>query len=165
MARSDSSTSTEESDDQEESIVTKRSYDCTFCKRGFTNARALGGHMNIHRKERTNYKAKQGTPNSSPFVPVVSNQTSTYYNYCVLEPPMNYNDMYLQPSITNPRNSPPTFQYDFLNTNSQALLGNNLSLQIGSGHDSNDHAWRGMEKDGEGVDLELRLGHDSYSNY
>lgn len=166
MARSDSTTSTEESDDQEESIVTnKRSYDCTFCKRGFTNARALGGHMNIHRKERTNYKAKQSTPNSSPFVPLVSNQPSTYYNCCILEPPMNY-DMYIQPSITNPRDSPPTFQYDFLDTNSQSLLGNNLSLQIGSGHhEGNDHVWRGMEKDGEGVDLELRLGHDSYSSY
>ncbi|KMZ75359.1 hypothetical protein ZOSMA_116G00860 [Zostera marina] len=29
-----------------------RSYDCVFCKRGFTNAQALGGHMNIHRRHR-----------------------------------------------------------------------------------------------------------------
>jgi hypothetical protein len=28
-------------------------YECCFCKRGFTNAQALGGHMNIHRKERS----------------------------------------------------------------------------------------------------------------
>ncbi|KAG8376938.1 hypothetical protein BUALT_Bualt09G0116100 [Buddleja alternifolia] len=28
------------------------SYRCTFCKRGFSNAQALGGHMNIHRKDR-----------------------------------------------------------------------------------------------------------------
>ncbi|XP_019191265.1 PREDICTED: uncharacterized protein LOC109185769 [Ipomoea nil] len=34
-----------------------RSYECTFCKRGFTNAQALGGHMNIHRKDKL--KAKQ----------------------------------------------------------------------------------------------------------
>jgi len=159
-------TSSEDSDEQEvqdECIVTKRSYDCTFCKRGFTNARALGGHMNIHRKERTNYKAKQGTPNSSPFVPaVVSSQPSTYY--CILEPPRNY-DMYHQTSKTNPRNPPPTFQYDFLNTSSQSLLGTNLSLQIGSSHEGDGQVWRGIEKDGEGVDLELRLGHDSYSNY
>ncbi|CAJ2673802.1 transcriptional regulator TAC1-like [Trifolium pratense] len=157
-------TSSEESDEQvvqDESIETKRSYDCTFCKRGFTNARALGGHMNIHRKERTNYKTKQGTQNSSPFVPIVSSQPSTYY--CILESPRNY-DMYLQPSKANP--SPPSFfQYDFLNTNSQSMMGTNLSLQIGSSHEGNDHVWRGIGKDGEGVDLELRLGHDSYSNY
>ncbi|XP_058215210.1 transcriptional regulator TAC1-like [Rhododendron vialii] len=33
-----------------------RSYTCTFCKRGFSNAQALGGHMNIHRKDRAKLK-------------------------------------------------------------------------------------------------------------
>lgn len=33
-------------------------YECSFCKRGFTNAQALGGHMNIHRKDRG---SKSGT--------------------------------------------------------------------------------------------------------
>lgn len=31
---------------------TRPSYTCTFCKRGFSNAQALGGHMNVHRKDR-----------------------------------------------------------------------------------------------------------------
>ena len=31
---------------------TKRSQECTFCKRGLTNAQASGGHMNIHRNDR-----------------------------------------------------------------------------------------------------------------
>ncbi|KAG6488516.1 probable transcriptional regulator RABBIT EARS [Zingiber officinale] len=30
-----------------------RSFDCTFCKRGFSNAQALGGHMNLHRKDKS----------------------------------------------------------------------------------------------------------------
>ncbi|KAK9057783.1 hypothetical protein SSX86_022621 [Deinandra increscens subsp. villosa] len=29
-----------------------RSYTCSFCKRGFSNAQALGGHMNVHRRDR-----------------------------------------------------------------------------------------------------------------
>ncbi|PKU72810.1 uncharacterized protein LOC110096058 [Dendrobium catenatum] len=33
-----------------------RSYECNFCKRGFSNAQALGGHMNIHRKDRAKMK-------------------------------------------------------------------------------------------------------------
>ncbi|XP_004497834.1 zinc finger protein 11-like [Cicer arietinum] len=162
MARS-KTTSSEESDEQE--VQTKRSYDCTFCKRGFTNARALGGHMNIHRKERTNYEANQTTHNfmcSSSFVPIVSRQPSTYY--CLLEPTRNY-DMYIHPSTTNPRNPSPDFQYDFLNTSTESLMETNLSLQIGSSNECNDQVWRGTEKDGEGVNLELRLGHSSYSNY
>ncbi|KAK3003083.1 hypothetical protein RJ639_019083 [Escallonia herrerae] len=33
-----------------------RSYECIFCKRGFSNAQALGGHMNIHRKDKVKLK-------------------------------------------------------------------------------------------------------------
>ncbi|KAI4377969.1 hypothetical protein MLD38_015519 [Melastoma candidum] len=29
-----------------------RSYKCTFCRRVFQSAQALGGHMNVHRRER-----------------------------------------------------------------------------------------------------------------
>ncbi|CAA0842847.1 C2H2 and C2HC zinc fingers superfamily protein [Striga hermonthica] len=29
-----------------------KTYGCTFCKRKFSNAQALGGHMNVHRKDR-----------------------------------------------------------------------------------------------------------------
>ncbi|XP_030516576.1 transcriptional regulator TAC1-like [Rhodamnia argentea] len=29
-----------------------KSFTCAFCKRGFSNAQALGGHMNIHRRDR-----------------------------------------------------------------------------------------------------------------
>lgn len=33
-----------------------RLYKCTFCERGFSNAQALGGHMNIHRRDRARMK-------------------------------------------------------------------------------------------------------------
>ncbi|KAI3460946.1 hypothetical protein Pfo_017609 [Paulownia fortunei] len=33
-----------------------RSYECEFCKRGFNTAQALGGHMNIHRRDRARNK-------------------------------------------------------------------------------------------------------------
>lgn len=33
-----------------------RSYKCSFCKKGFSNAQALGGHMNIHRRDRAKLK-------------------------------------------------------------------------------------------------------------
>ncbi|XP_027345184.1 zinc finger protein 2-like [Abrus precatorius] len=41
------------------SQVTSKSYECNFCKRGFSNAQALGGHMNIHRKDKAKLKQQQ----------------------------------------------------------------------------------------------------------
>ncbi|XP_028775672.1 probable transcriptional regulator RABBIT EARS [Neltuma alba] len=57
MESEDQATSSETnpSDEQGGSQVT-RSYECTFCKRGFSNAQALGGHMNIHRKDKAKLK-------------------------------------------------------------------------------------------------------------
>ncbi|XP_047306884.1 transcriptional regulator TAC1-like [Impatiens glandulifera] len=37
----------------------EKPYRCSFCKRGFPNAQALGGHMNIHRKERAKLREDQ----------------------------------------------------------------------------------------------------------
>ncbi|GMH10173.1 hypothetical protein Nepgr_012014 [Nepenthes gracilis] len=37
------------------------SYTCYFCKKGFSNAQALGGHMNIHRRDRA--KLRQSSSN------------------------------------------------------------------------------------------------------
>ncbi|GAB4831837.1 hypothetical protein Ancab_005851 [Ancistrocladus abbreviatus] len=38
-----------------------RSYSCSFCKREFRSAQALGGHMNVHRRDRA--LLKQNPPN------------------------------------------------------------------------------------------------------
>ena len=39
-------------DDNDDDEGTRQPYKCTFCRRGFPTAQALGGHMNIHRKDR-----------------------------------------------------------------------------------------------------------------
>ncbi|CAA3019032.1 transcriptional regulator TAC1-like, partial [Olea europaea subsp. europaea] len=41
-----------------------RSYECTFCKKGFSNPQALGGHMNIHRKDKAKLKQSSGDQKS-----------------------------------------------------------------------------------------------------
>lgn len=38
----------------------QRQYTCSFCRREFKSAQALGGHMNIHRRERAGLR--QNTP-------------------------------------------------------------------------------------------------------
>ncbi|MCL7039472.1 hypothetical protein MKW94_008306 [Papaver nudicaule] len=39
-----------------------RSYSCNFCRREFRSAQALGGHMNVHRRDRA--RLKQSSPTS-----------------------------------------------------------------------------------------------------
>jgi hypothetical protein len=63
---------------QEEESRQARMYDCTFCKRGFSNAQALGGHMNIHRKD----KAKlHQTPANSNQIPIIDERSSNVYSW------------------------------------------------------------------------------------
>lgn len=52
MEDTSKSSSSEESEQNYDHTGPGRSYECVFCKRGFTTAQALGGHMNIHRKDR-----------------------------------------------------------------------------------------------------------------
>lgn len=164
------------------STTAKRSYECTFCKRGFTNAQALGGHMNIHRKDRA--KAKQivsGTSslNSNHYsnedqysslstyhhqqfssAPISSQAGSGYYP---VVDQRNY-QMYFQPSGSSPR-IPYGYDHDdsigsrhqSLGVN-QELWGANLSLRFSPNNLEDDEYRRGLRSNDE-VDLELRLGH------
>ncbi|KAI4368868.1 hypothetical protein MLD38_017376 [Melastoma candidum] len=44
------------SEDQVISNDEARVYECIACSRGFSSAQALGGHMNIHRKDKAKIK-------------------------------------------------------------------------------------------------------------
>lgn len=54
------------SDDSGTSFGTRggatRFYECIFCKRGFSTAQALGGHMNIHRRDRAKIRPSCSSP-------------------------------------------------------------------------------------------------------
>ncbi|KAK7373774.1 hypothetical protein VNO80_07194 [Phaseolus coccineus] len=55
-----------------------KSYSCSFCKRGFSNAQALGGHMNIHRRDRA--KLKQSSEESLLSLDISIKTTSDHNN-------------------------------------------------------------------------------------
>ncbi|KAI3820021.1 hypothetical protein L1987_13877 [Smallanthus sonchifolius] len=67
-----STTTTVDENSTQTSIGAGRSYECNFCKRGFTNAQALGGHMNIHRKHKAKLKES-----SSSLPPTAAATTTT----------------------------------------------------------------------------------------
>ncbi|KAF3456845.1 hypothetical protein FNV43_RR01499 [Rhamnella rubrinervis] len=165
---------------KDESTGTKRCYECTFCRRGFTNAQALGGHMNIHRKDRAKAKQHTGSSSTSPFSSTmthqlndetcapISSQPGRHYQHDV-EAQRNYSShMYLQPSHGSGgayRQLPYSYSIEdhsfgsrsqlALTMNNQQLLGANLSLRINSSRLEDG----GVVRNSEEIDLELRLGH------
>ncbi|XWS76290.1 hypothetical protein CRYUN_Cryun01aG0163000 [Craigia yunnanensis] len=173
----DSKSSSEETDRSEQSnddMGTGRSYECVFCKRGFTTAQALGGHMNIHRKDR----AKSG--------PIVSGKVDDE-NYASLrsysyQPIQSYQPHYsIAPEVHVSYQAffpasgwgfrlPQTHHSDELFTDNSQHLNQfgeedwprSLSLQIVPSH-VDDHENKktdiGSSQEDE-LDLELRLGHD-----
>ncbi|KAF3436183.1 hypothetical protein FNV43_RR23275 [Rhamnella rubrinervis] len=184
----DSKSLSEESDRSDQNDETNhdtagsgRSYECVFCKRGFTTAQALGGHMNIHRKDRakssrpcstadpmvstqiadSSYRAIQGyTPHNST-APHQHHHEVQYVNYQTYNnniPPSSTWGMRFPPFdyFCSPRNSP------LVDLSSEYWRGG-LNLGIGtSNHREDDH---NKEKTNGGrvdveLDLELRLGHD-----
>ncbi|XP_057251228.1 transcriptional regulator SUPERMAN-like [Beta vulgaris subsp. vulgaris] len=51
-----------------------RYYTCTFCQREFRSAQALGGHMNIHRRDRA--RLRDLSPNNNPFYSSINNNNT-----------------------------------------------------------------------------------------
>ncbi|XP_041008650.1 zinc finger protein JAGGED-like [Juglans microcarpa x Juglans regia] len=184
------SSSTEESDRLEQKDHDKgtgRSYECVFCKRGFTTAQALGGHMNIHRKD----KGKASRPNiSAPNNSVVSSGADENYrslksylpfqiyptsHYPKLAPeivPVIYQMPFSAPTW-DLRLQPHTYQGAELSVQYPRHLDlfdeeyweTSLRLQVGPTHHHVDHDHDQGEKRSEvgseqgELDLELRLGH------
>ncbi|XP_073152013.1 uncharacterized protein [Henckelia pumila] len=75
-----------------------RSYSCSFCRREFRSAQALGGHMNVHRRERA--RLKQSTTISSTTDHVSANYTSQICSLLYKNPNPEISDTL----FSNPRN-------------------------------------------------------------
>ncbi|KAF2325332.1 hypothetical protein GH714_026728 [Hevea brasiliensis] len=144
-SKSSSEEETDRSEQANDDMGTGRSYECVFCKRGFTTAQALGGHMNIHRKDRAK-------PRPSSVIPSISSKVDDDY-YASLRgyppiqsyPPHYSTAHHHHHELLNP------FEEDWRRS---------LSLQIGPSHVDDN---KGKTEDGseaDELDLELRLGHD-----
>lgn len=155
-----------------------RSYECNFCKRGFTNAQALGGHMNIHRKDKL--KAKQNNfhhqesskltkeanhvfDNSRYYAPISSHHDELQHHYSRAQ--MSTYQFHFQ----LPQN--PSYQHVSNHHHDDSRLRhdnyfdpNNLNLRIGPTLINDDDEEGGGKKnvDESELDLELRLGYNNY---
>ncbi|XP_075491293.1 zinc finger protein 10-like [Primulina tabacum] len=75
-----------------------RSYSCSFCRREFRSAQALGGHMNVHRRERA--RLKQSPTISSSTDRVAANYTSQICSLLYKNPNLEISDTL----VSDPRN-------------------------------------------------------------
>ncbi|CAH1447308.1 unnamed protein product [Lactuca virosa] len=162
----------DEADHQEQDHVVSgerlRLYECIFCKRGFTTAQALGGHMNIHRKDR----AAKGSPNND----LSNNSISSKLHR---DPSCYVVPRFYQPVFSTPSDREGLQIPYFSSTSSTHVRpinhGNNhqdvhgvitgpssLRLQFGyRSHDQNPkRTINGGGNEEDELDLELRLGHD-----
>ncbi|CAN8325037.1 unnamed protein product [Cochlearia groenlandica] len=121
-----------------------RSYTCNFCRREFRSAQGLGGHMNVHRRDRAS-KAHQEYPIAA--VAAARNGGATLPNACV--PPI--------------REGLSCF-YRFQNPS--GIFGNSCDMVMNVyGNTTSFHSRNVVgpvldySRGDDEIDLELRLGH------
>ncbi|KAL6217499.1 hypothetical protein ACLB2K_010716 [Fragaria x ananassa] len=193
------SSSDEEAEDLNDDLGTGRSYECVFCKRGFTTAQALGGHMNIHRKERakprptsapSSIASKAADEHVSDLMRSHRSLQSYPSPHFATDPEVNVNyrtyipaPMWIVGQAHSDhelcaRNYPVRHHQNLFATDDDCRnwrSGSSLSLGIGPSADDDDdedhlgldHHKKEIERsngacssEGDGLDLELRLGHD-----
>ncbi|KAG0459195.1 hypothetical protein HPP92_022323 [Vanilla planifolia] len=130
-----------------------RSYTCSFCKREFRSAQALGGHMNVHRRDRA--RLRQFSPPWEPSLGPNPNPNSKA-NYTINVPNLN---MPPPSNLAEGDELSPVF-HNFPSLISPLSFFSSSSSPASSAED------KGMFKvglslgDEEGdMDLELRLGY------
>ncbi|KAK6940707.1 hypothetical protein RJ641_030238 [Dillenia turbinata] len=182
----DSKNSSEESSQLEQTneyTGMGRSYECVFCKRGFTTAQALGGHMNIHRKDRAknkpisfpsvsikdNYDDYYAMPTFFPsfpsYAPPLYSSTPSEVQYHHHHPQFGYH-IYFPESASYAR--PNRHRFDESHLQSQYLKPygeeddwvKSMSLRVGMVNYGEENHGTRVCSDEDDLDLELRLGHN-----
>ncbi|CAH8261511.1 unnamed protein product [Arabidopsis lyrata] len=132
-----------------------RSYTCSFCKREFRSAQALGGHMNVHRRDRARLRLQQSSSSSSTPSPPYPNPNYSYSSMAT-SPPPHHSPLTLFPTLSPP--SSPRYRpveageaKRFTSKDACKILRNDdiisLELEIGL-----------IKESEQDLDLELRLG-------
>ncbi|XP_072967989.1 uncharacterized protein [Typha angustifolia] len=134
----------EDDDDDDDDSGVGQFYNCTFCKRGFSSAQALGGHMNIHRKDRAKTKPSSSTSISERSK---SSMTSSYYG---MNTSYQSYPTYLSPTMDASLHAQRPQELSLFSDRK------NLGLDMHIGYDEGGED----REEKEELDLELRLGHE-----
>ncbi|PIN07595.1 hypothetical protein CDL12_19831 [Handroanthus impetiginosus] len=133
----------------------RSNYRCTFCSRGFSNAQALGGHMNIHRKDRA--KLKEFPNEISLTLDLIGNSSTG--EKLSLEKIDDFRNIEVVSSYKeNSKIRLPLF------AEAPTVSGGGEAADGGSGRFEKDLKKSKMELIDAEVDLELRLGPEPHFN-
>ncbi|KAK4761623.1 hypothetical protein SAY87_029507 [Trapa incisa] len=140
-----------------------RSYTCSFCKKEFRSAQALGGHMNVHRRDRASKRLHHSLrplptasmpphspPSSSSTLTLEREQANLSGGFCLLHHLLPQSEAFIPSSWT-----PTATRRDLLGkagVSSSHISNNCPTTQSGHGCSENNSG-------AEDLDLELRLGH------
>ncbi|KVH95204.1 transcriptional regulator SUPERMAN-like isoform X1 [Cynara cardunculus var. scolymus] len=138
-----------------------RSYTCTFCRREFQSAQALGGHMNVHRRDRA--RIHQSQPNlripnlSSSTLLIPTQERVANGGLCLFCSLPNNPIAILNPSSLNKVKAvvaPRCFNSSLIEASTSTNHENNQRFVL-------DNKRKKTDSSIEGIDLELRLGCNS----
>ncbi|KAI3782994.1 hypothetical protein L2E82_13055 [Cichorium intybus] len=132
-----------------------RSYECMYCKHGFTTAQALGGHMNVHRKDRAKSRSNPSKSNTRLYQPCVITRYSPQEGHT--REFMSTSSPIIYDNINHGKHENPNGLITSTPSQEEMRLRLSLSLQFGRSHEE-ESIQEGNENDE--VDLELRLGYD-----
>ncbi|CAM0903095.1 unnamed protein product [Alopecurus aequalis] len=123
-------------DDADGASWPPRSYTCAFCRREFRSAQALGGHMNVHRRDRAKLRGQYGA------APPAAEAAVATTEYAVLYPVLNSNAAGARAVFV---------------PNGDVLLSAPVALASSAAHGLGCHIGSDDENEKD-IDLELRLG-------
>ncbi|XP_057475965.1 transcriptional regulator SUPERMAN-like [Actinidia eriantha] len=151
-----------------------RSYTCTFCRREFKSAQALGGHMNVHRRDRA--KLNQGPPSAaattSAALLIPTQEFMANGGFCFLYSLPNPNPcldslstlLSIAPSPPNKSlspNCPPCISFPVASPSVNSSLCHSSNTEPSAPIDNEDNRTNHGPAINEELDLELRLGRNS----
>ncbi|PUZ46329.1 hypothetical protein GQ55_7G060500 [Panicum hallii var. hallii] len=132
--------------------LSSSSYTCGYCRREFRSAQALGGHMNVHRRDRA--RLRQCCPAYPSPLPSSNPQAAPHQHRAPL-PNLNYSPPHCAAA---PAATAEPVIYSFFSTTTStttvAAAALEVSLELGIGVCGRG----GGAVEEEGLDLELRLG-------
>jgi len=169
-----------------------RSYTCTFCRREFRSAQALGGHMNVHRRDRARlHQTQPGSTN--PHSSTSSSSSSTLIiptqefppnsGLCLLYQLPNPNGVFTPTNMTACSIDSSSTLISITPYPHNNLVGPSLNFPVAPPEISTSHCYSNIKAEpsastdhsngiknnnckelaNEELDLELRLGHRSSS--